>query len=81
MKITRKQLRRLIQEAVYNPVAAMSTAKERIAQKSAEASEESGEEIDYLQSITEGEQLDAGDYIVGERVVTVAKDGSMSYFY
>jgi hypothetical protein len=39
------------------------------------------EEIDYLQSITEGEQLDAGDYIVGERVVTVAKDGSMSYFY
>ena len=39
------------------------------------------EEIDYLQSITEGEQLDAGDYIVGERVVTVAKNGSMSYFY
>ena len=39
------------------------------------------EEIDYLQSITEGEQLDAGDYIVGERVVTVAEDGSMSYFY
>ena len=39
------------------------------------------EEIDYLESITEGEQLDAGDYIVGERVVTVAKDGSMSYFY
>jgi hypothetical protein len=38
-------------------------------------------EIDYLQSITEGEQLDAGDYIIGERVVTVAKDGSMSYFY
>jgi hypothetical protein len=38
-------------------------------------------EIDYLQSITEGEKLDAGDYIVGERVVTVAEDGSMSYFY
>jgi hypothetical protein len=38
-------------------------------------------EIQYLQSISEGEQLDAGDYIVGERVVTVAEDGSMSYFY
>jgi hypothetical protein len=38
-------------------------------------------EIDYLRSISEGEQLDAGDYIVGERVVTVAEDGSMSYFY
>ena len=38
-------------------------------------------EIDYLQSISEGEQLDAGDYVVGERVVTVAEDGSMSYFY
>jgi hypothetical protein len=34
---------------VYSPVAAMSKAKERIAQKSAEASEESGEEIDYLE--------------------------------
>ena len=38
-------------------------------------------EIDYLDEISEGEKLDAGDYIVGERVVTVAKDGSMSYFY
>ena len=49
MKITKSQLRRLIQEAMYSPVGAMSAAKEKIAQKSAEASEESGEEIDYLQ--------------------------------
>jgi hypothetical protein len=49
MKITRTQLRKLIQEAVYNPVAAMSTAKEKIARKSAEASVLSGEEIDYLE--------------------------------
>ena len=48
MKITRRQLRRLIQEAMYSPVAAMSTAKERIARRSAEASEEAEEEIDYL---------------------------------
>ncbi len=33
---------------MYSPVAAMSTAKERIARRSAEASEEAGEEIDYL---------------------------------
>ena len=70
MKITRRQLRRLIQEAVYNPVAAMSTAKERIAQKSAEASEESGEEIDYLQkALTLTRSDDEADQIQGQNLL------------
>ena len=38
-------------------------------------------EIDYLNSISEGDTLDAGDYIIGERVITVDKDGGMKYFY
>ena len=38
-------------------------------------------EIDYLESISEGEQLDAGDYIIGERVITVDKSGGKTFFY
>ena len=38
-------------------------------------------EIDYLESISEGEQLDAGDYIIGERVVTVDESGGKTFFY
>ena len=38
-------------------------------------------EIDYLESISEGEQLDAGDYIIGERVITVDKSGRKTFFY
>lgn len=45
MKITRRQLRRLIQEAVYSPVAAMSAAQQRIAKKS----EEDGK--DYIDKV------------------------------
>ena len=45
MKITRRQLRRLIQEAVYSPVAAMSSAKERIAK----AGDKAG--VDYLKKV------------------------------
>ena len=38
-------------------------------------------EIDYLESISEGEKLDAGDYIIGERVVTVDESGGKTFFY
>ena len=38
-------------------------------------------EIDYLESISEGEQLDAGDYIIGERVITVDESGGKTFFY
>ena len=38
-------------------------------------------EIDYLESISEGEQLDAGDYIIGERVITVDENGGKTFFY
>ena len=38
-------------------------------------------EIDYLESISEGEKLDAGDYIIGERVITVDESGGKTFFY
>ena len=38
-------------------------------------------EIEYLTEISEGEKLDAGDYIIGERVVTVDESGGKTFFY
>ena len=38
-------------------------------------------EVDYVKEIMKISELTPGDYVIGERVVTVDKDKSVSFFY